>query len=69
MGGEPFVGEGLDRRGYRPILKTLSRRERVRTSARFWRAGWFGVGRAVENKGWHRGDKAFWPRFLRVIYS
>ena len=24
MGGKPFVGKGLDRRGYRPILKTLS---------------------------------------------
>ena len=69
MGGGPFVDNGLDRWGYRPILKDFVRRERERTSARFWRAGWFGVGRVGENKGWHRGDKAFWPRFLRVIYS
>ena len=25
MGGKPFVDNGLDRRGYRPILKTLLR--------------------------------------------
>ena len=24
MGGKPFIDNGLDRRGYRPILKTLS---------------------------------------------